>query len=168
MVSFGGFVRFNDNEQSRTEFFKKVEIIYVGPNNNHNCQLPDLPDPIYGHSTIKTNIGIINCGGSADWDGGHEKCWKLMPNNSWGHFPSMNVGRKHFSMEEANGKLFAVGGVDPGAEGSMEWIYLKNVTSWTKKDLPFKVKRHCMTKFNETHILLTGGDPEEVSNRTFK
>ena len=55
-----------------------------------------------------------------------------------------------------NNKLFAVGGVD--AENSFESIDLMNEKEWRKeKDLPFRVDNHCITRYNETHFLLTGG-----------
>ena len=59
-------------------------------------------------------------------------------------------------MFEANNKLFAVGG--SGAYNSFESIDLMNAKEWRKeKDLPFRVEQHCITRYNETHFLLTGG-----------
>ena len=63
--------------------------------------------------------------------------------------------RYRFAMEEGNGKLFAVGGCLTG--DSMEWIDLQNGTSWIREDIPFDVDSHCMTTFNSTHVILTGG-----------
>ena len=60
-------------------------------------------------------------------------------------------------MEEGNGKLFSVGGNDIYAKASMEWIDLTNGFDWTRQDLPFTIHRHCMTKFNKTHLIVTGG-----------
>ena len=59
-------------------------------------------------------------------------------------------------MFASNKTLFAVGG--RGAENSFESIDLMNATEWRKeKDLPFTVTGHCITRYNETHFLLTGG-----------
>ena len=58
-----------------------------------------------------------------------------------------------------NNKLFAVGGYYAyGVENSFESIDLMNAKEWKKeKDLPFWVYGHCITRYNETHFLLTGG-----------
>ena len=70
----------------------------------------------------------------------------------------MKEPRRDFAMEEGNGKLFSVaGGINGGEAKSMEWIDLKNGLSWTRQDLPFTNVGHCMTKFNETHLIVTGG-----------
>ena len=64
-----------------------------------------------------------------------------------------------------NNKLFALGGI--GAANTLESIDLMNTKEWRKeKDLPFEVKSHCITRYNETHFLLTGGYSNyEVSKR---
>ena len=68
----------------------------------------------------------------------------------------MKKKRVYFSMFASNKTLFAVGGW--GTENSFESIDLKNATEWRKeKDLPFKVSHHCITRYNKTHFLLTGG-----------
>jgi len=55
-----------------------------------------------------------------------------------------------------NNKLFAVGGY--AALDSFESIDLMNAKEWRKeKDLPFGITDHCITRYNETHFLLTGG-----------
>ena len=69
----------------------------------------------------------------------------------------MNEARSSFAMGEGNGKLFSVGGGSLTARFSMEWIDLTNGLSWTSQDLPFSIMRHCMTKFNKTHLIVTGG-----------
>ena len=69
----------------------------------------------------------------------------------------MNEGRSYFGMEEANGKLFSVGGRRYSAGISMEWIDLTDGLRWTRQDLNFRINDHCMTKFNETHLIVTGG-----------
>ena len=55
------------------------------------------------------------------------------------------------------------------AKNSFESIDLKNATEWRKeKDLPFRVIYHCITRYNETHFLLTGGNlNRKVSKRKF-
>ena len=59
-------------------------------------------------------------------------------------------------MFASNKTLFAVGG--EGAENSIESIDLMNAKEWRKeKDPPFVIKNHCITRYNETHFLLTGG-----------
>ena len=67
----------------------------------------------------------------------------------------MNEPRSFFAMEEVSGTLFGIGGL--GAAMSMEWIDLTNGLSWTQQNLPFTIDKHCMTKFNETHLIVTGG-----------
>ena len=40
----------------------------------------------------------------------------------------------------------------------LESIDLNDATEWRKeKDLPFRVHDYCITRYNETHFLLTGG-----------
>ena len=69
----------------------------------------------------------------------------------------MNESRINVAMEEGSGTLFSVGGDGIPAGMSMEWIDLTNGQSWTQQDLPFKISRHRMTKFNKTHLIVTGG-----------
>ena len=72
-------------------------------------------------------------------------------------------------MFASNKTLFAVGG-SGGASNSFESIDLMNATEWRKeKDLPFRVYGHCITRYNETHFLLTGGYlNRKVSKRKFE
>ena len=120
MVSFGGTV---DGALSAS-----VEITDIGPEDNLNCKIPDLPEPVRGHCTVKTEIGIISCGG------GTNKCHRLASNNSWISFPPMNERPSYCAMEEGNGKLFAVVGHD-----DMEWIDLRKGTTWIREKLPFYI-----------------------------
>ena len=150
LASFGGF-----NYENRNGL-QDVELISLGPQKTLNCQIPDLPEPVYDHSTVKTNIGIITCGGSRKvWD---NHCYKLTSNNSWEQFPAMKQRRTSFALAEGNGILFAVGGYYGYRDKStMEWINLDYGTRWTLEDTPFSVENHCMTRFNKTHLILTGG-----------
>ena len=145
-MSFGGIV--NRGRSSN------VETTIIGSDNNMNCQVSDLPEAIYGHSTIKTEKGIISCGGCNGYDYTN-KCYLLSPSNSWTPFYPMNERRYVFAMVAGNGKLFAVGG--HLTEKSMEWIDLQSGTAWVREDLPFGIRYHCMSGFNSTHAILTGG-----------
>ena len=70
-------------------------------------------------------------------------------------------------MFEANNKIFAVGGYD--TENSFKSIDLMNAKEWRKeKDLPFNVASHCITRYNESHFLLTGGWNKRVSLEKFE
>ena len=71
-------------------------------------------------------------------------------------------------MFASNNNLFAVGG--SGAQSSFESIDLMTAKEWRKeKDLPFTVWGHCITRYNETHFLLTGGRLNGwVSKRKFE
>ena len=115
-----------------------------------------MPTAVYGHSTIQTSSGIISCGGYAN--GSYiNRCHRLNKNGEWVDFPGMKEQRSYFSMFESNNKLFVVGGWG-AAQNSFESIDLMNAKEWRKeKDLPFSVESHCITRYNETHFLLTGG-----------
>ena len=157
IVSFGGRVNY--------ELSSSVETTIIGPDNIINCHIADLPEAVGEHSTIKTEKGIISCGGFTD-NGQTNKCYLLSHNNSWTPFYPMNERRSYFSMVEGNGKLFAVGGWYTG--DSMEWIDLQNGESWVREDLPFVISRHCMTWFNSSHAILTGGWSDgKVSKRSW-
>ena len=148
IVSFGG------EDESYEESVADVEISRIGSSSS-NCQIPDLPTAVYSHSTIHTSTGIISCGGYANSDLTN-RCHRLNKTGQWVDFPGMKKGRYYFSMFASNNKLFAVGG--RGAENSFESIDLNDATEWRKeKDLPFRVEQHCITRYNETHFLLTGG-----------
>ena len=72
-------------------------------------------------------------------------------------------------MEEGMGKFFSVGGY--GGPSSMEWM-MDDGRNWVKLDLPFYVYGHCISKYNDTHLLLTGGrqggrQEETASTRWF-
>ena len=145
-MSFGGY--FNKIPSS------DVETSIIGTDYNINCQVADLPEAVNSHSTIKTEKGIISCGGDTG-NGRTNKCHLLTPNHKWTPFNSMNEGRAYFAMVEGNGKLFAVGGYR--TDNSMEWIDLQSGTSWRRENLPFDIRFHCMSGFNSTHAILTGG-----------
>ena len=154
LISFGGVALGSSSIGSPS-----VEVTSPVPNNHTTCQIPNLPETATGHSTVHTQIGIISCGG---WTGPKlYKCHRLSSNNSWVPFPPMNERRVGFAMVEGNGKLFAVGGIsvngEDGMGNSMEWIDLNNGTSWTREDIPFRLYGHCMTRFNSSHAILTGG-----------
>ena len=153
LVTFGG-------KRNREGPSANVEITSLGPNNRFNCTIPDLPNEVREHSTIKTKIGVITCGGS-NYITYENRCYRLAFDNSWVQFPMMNEKRADFAMEEGNGKLFSVGGLlgKPWklVGNSMEWIDLTNGLRWTQQDLPFTIYDHCMTKFNKTHLIVTGG-----------
>ena len=68
----------------------------------------------------------------------------------------MNEKRADFAMGEGMGKIFSVGGY--GASSSMEWIMMDDGKNWVKQDLPFSIYGHCISKYNDTHLLLTGGN----------
>ena len=74
--------------------------------------------------------------------------------------------RKNFAMIERKDKLFAVGGGGSSAKNSMEQIDLTDTMNWTKIDLPFSVWGHCMTSFNDTHVLLIGGRLDNRVNKS--
>ena len=135
-----------------------MELISLTPQKKLNCQISDLPEPVYSQSTVKTNIGIISCGGFNLKKLWHDNCYKLTSNGSWEPFPTMKQKRMRFALAEGNGILFAVGG-NYGYEdkSTMEWINLDHGTSWTTENTPFSVEKHCMTMFNRTHLILTGG-----------
>ena len=110
------------------------------------------------HSTIKTNIGILSCGGWKDLNNdnnGNKKCWKLDTDNTWVPFPNMTVGRYFFAMGEAKNILVVIGGET--TSNSMEWINLDEGKEWTRKNLSFPSYKSCLSKYNDTHLLLIGG-----------
>ena len=115
-----------------------------------------MPESISSHSTIKTQLGIISCEGWRNNGYYTNKCWKLSSSNEWVPFPSMNQYRADFAMGEGMGKIFSVGGYGYGSS-SMEWMMMNDGKNWVKQDLPFFVYDHCITKYNDTHLLLTGG-----------
>ena len=121
-----------------------------------NCQLPNFPEVVIDHETVQTQMGLITCGGLNSNDDGSNRCYKLESNYSWTPFPSMLERRSKFSMYEAKGTLFAIGGRD-NASTSLEWISLIGGKHWTKEDLPFSTSDDCITKFNSTHLIKTGG-----------
>ena len=164
IVTFGGHIYARDYTRA------KVEITNLEPDNTTTCKISDLPKPVFAQSTIKTIIGVINCGG---WDPvikySLKRCWKLENDNSWSPFPNMTQERYAFVMGEANNRLVAIGGVGGSwISESMEWIRLdgrnnEHETSntqpkWTKQWLQFEVTDNsCLSKYNDTHLLLTGG-----------
>ena len=153
LASFGGF-----NYDNGKIGLEDVELISLSPHEILKCRIPDLPEPLYGHSTVKTKIGIINCGGFNQKSLWHNSCYKLTPNSSWEPFPTMKQKRMEFALAEGNGILFANGGSRGSDDKStMEWINLDYGTRWTLENTPFSVHNHCMTKFNRTHLILTGG-----------
>ena len=152
LLTFGG---------AGKKLYANVEITALGHNKNFDCKISNLPKPVADQSTVKTRIGIISCGGNSN-DGlqgiDARNCYNLAHGyNSWIPFPTMNEARYSFAMEEVSGTLFSVGGNGIRAGMSMEWIDIRNGQSWTKQDLPFKISRHCMTKFNKTHLIVPGG-----------
>ena len=148
-MSIGGFVK----GEGRS---RKIELTDLESDRKSSCQIPNFPVVVSDHETVQTQIGVITCGGLDSNNTGSDRCYKLENNYSWTPFPSMHKRRSKFSMYEANGTLFAVGGRD-NASSSLEWITLNGGNNWTKEDLPFSTSDDCITKFNSTHLIKTGG-----------
>ena len=160
LVTFGGY----DLDGSKR--LSDVEVTHFG-SSNPKCQIPNLPNEINRHSTIKTTDGIISCGG---YDiNGHRtnRCHRLDLNNkSWSEFPAMVEKRYYFSMEGNDTHLFVVGGRN--TDTSMEWIDVKEGKKWEKMDLGFGVGHHCITRYNNSHLLMTGGWLKDEGQSEFK
>ena len=87
-----------------------------------------------------------------------QKCWKLNERNEWVRFPQMIEKRCNLAMAEGMGKIFVVGGYGSShSMYSLEWIDVEDGKQWKRKGLPFLINDHCISKYNSTHLLLTGG-----------
>ena len=148
MYSFVGYV---DRVRSNN-----VEVTSFRHDNKQICRIPDLPEPVFGHSTIKTQSGVVSCGGEDNSNLATNKCWKLSKNNEWVPFPSMIVKRDDFAMVEGMGQLFSVGGYMDDLS-SIEWISIQDGKKWVKQAIPFDIIGHCISKYSRTRFLLTGG-----------
>ena len=148
-----------------------IEMTLLQPMQNIDCSIPDYPKNYFPSIIVKTRIGIIHCGEECRkfecLDGSpYNRCYRLSSENEWVPFQTMNQFRgTQTSMIEMDGKLFAVGGSgDSRGDNLMEWTSLENGVVWTTEEMPFRVRGHCVTKFNETHLLLTGGTIDETSS----
>ena len=148
-MSIGGFVKYQG--RSRT-----IEFISLETENRPNCNIPHFPETVVDHETVQSEIGLITCGGLNSNNDGSNRCYRLESNYSWASFPSMHERRSKFAMYDAGGYLFAFGGRD-NASTSLEWIHLTDGEKWEKEALPFTISDHCITKFNDTHLIATGG-----------
>ena len=150
--------------------FKGAELPYYSVEMNHfntdmdlNCSIANIPEGVYDTTAIMASVGIISC----DW----KICWRLTDNLKWTTFPSMNEYRTHFTLNQINNSLVAVGG--DGSKGqydSLEYIDFNTGKEWTTQTLMKKFRRkyhhyldyvrlsgHCSITLDDRFILLIGG-----------
>ena len=140
-----------------------VEVTDLGSKNNTDCQIADLPEALYGHSAIYTKIGLLVCGGTADYRIS-KKCY-ILGNGSWAPFPDFTQPREFFSLTVLNEKIVMIGGIN--AERSIEYFNIQNGSRWENKTLEFDVANHCAVAINKTTIMIIGGYQDNQVFRTF-
>ena len=145
LVAIGGW--------DRSYLYDFIELISL-KKDNVNCDPPDLPYVVYGHSTVASDHGIITCGG---FDGSNalSKCHLQHKNGSTTSLPSMQSERSSFGMVIISDVIYVIGGVS--SRTKMETMNLKTDNRWTVHDLPFAVSSHCVTRVGENKIVVIGG-----------
>ena len=124
------------------------------------CQIPDLPVALVAHESIIANDAIVVCGGSNLGYGVQQKCYQLTKSASeWKEFPEMKHERSGFGMIYLNNKIWAVGGIDGGANKSLTSMDIFDFDSmtWSTEEIPLSIQQHCMTKIDEFKFIVTGG-----------
>ena len=135
-----------------SSILSNIELISL-QKDNVNCDPPDLPYGVYGHSTVASDQGLITCGGL---DGSFlSKCHLQHKNGSTTSLPSMQSERRYFGMVIISDVIYVIGGSP--SRTKMETMNLKTDNRWTEHDLPFAVYRHCVTRVGENKIVVIGG-----------
>ena len=141
------------------------DVEHVSTQNNNNlCDPRDLDYTVYLHSSVATDLGILTCGvetGSAYTSGTTSKCTLHTKEGQTTSLPSMRKARYYFGLGIVNDLVYSVGGL--GEEATLEKMNYKTDSEWTLMDLPFSVRRHCLTT-TTTSLVITGGyDGNRVS-----
>jgi len=120
---------------------------------NELCDPLDLDYTVGYHSSVRTPIGVLTCGGQTG-SGSTSKCLLQTKEGQTTTFPSMKRRRHYYGLGILNDMVYAVGGV--GGYTTMEKINFKTDSEWTLTNLPFSVMWHCLATTTNS-LLITGG-----------
>ena len=141
-----------------------VELSQLGSEKYSTCRLDDLPEPIECHSAIRTDIGLLYCGGYTN-SGFSNNCFRLASNGSWIRYSPLQKARSCFSMTHINTSLIAIGGqshtygvIRHTSTKSYERIEFNQENQWKKGNLPFAIEDHCSVSINSTVVMIIGGE----------
>ena len=139
----------------------KSEVIDL-LNPNTKCQfMTDFNNQITDATggLIESTVPII-CGGfspleGAKYIGNQKQCWYMIDEFA---FAIDLIHDRHFSSSVIlnNNVLWITGGNMPLSTNSSEFVRL-NRPSEIGPVLPLNLNGHCMTKINDTHVIITGG-----------
>ena len=141
---------------------KKSEVIDLF-NPNAKCQLmTDFPKQVTDATggLIESSVPLI-CGGyspleeGAKYIGNQKQCWYMIDEFA---YAIDLIHDRHFSSSVIlnNDVLWITGGNTPLSTNSSEFVRL-NRPSEIGPALPLNLNGHCMTKINDTHVIITGG-----------
>ena len=139
----------------RSSATRKTEIVDVA--NGLTCS--DLAEfPVELHGAVGANLDgtPVVCGGYGDSIGDSDKCFWLT-NGIWEEFTIMKEERGFAAAVMHNDKLHVFGGWDGSILQTSETINVDGEVNYGP-DLPTAVRRHAMTKINDTVSLLSGGE----------
>ena len=140
---------------------QKSEVIDL-LNPNAICQfMTDFPEQVTDATggLIESTIPLI-CGGFSPFKGGwqignQKQCWYMIGEFSY----AINlIHDRHFSSSVILNKdvLWITGGNTPLSANSSEFVRLNGPTEMGPV-LPLNLNGHCMTKINDTHVIIIGG-----------
>ena len=139
----------------RSSATRKTEIVDVA--NGLTCS--DLAEfPVELSYAVGANLGgtPVVCGGYGDSIGDSDKCFRLT-SGIWEEFTIMKKERGYAAAVMHNDKLHVFGGWDGSILQTSETINVDGEVNYGP-DLPTAVRRHAMTKINDTVSLLSGGE----------
>ena len=132
----------------------KSEVIDL-VNSSKSCQpWADHPTGTYIAAGAFVDSQVILCGGTTPDKQLSNDCHLIAPKSSEA-IVSLNVGSTYSAAAEINGRVLVAGGWSNGGIKRTELISINQVIPGA--DLPHPIDHHCIIKFNNEDILLTGG-----------
>jgi len=145
----------------------KSEVLTLPDLTPLDCNLPVFPEGDYESYTVRyTSEGIHMCGGVAgdyySGDGPSSSCY-LLTTTGYQDMPGLLNKRSGAASVETTLGWWVTGGFD--GEKMLATTELWSNNKWQEHvRLPEPMYGHCMTKINESHILIVGGENKWSKN----
>ena len=142
------------------EALNHSELLLLPELRKAKCSVPDLPVSLKTYVMVKDQSGVILCGGLME---GFRlpDCFKwVFGSKDWLGFPAIPSmkGKREYAKGVQLGELWWVtGGYDGNNVLASTELRQADGTWKTHENLPEASYHHCMTRVNDTHVILVGG-----------
>ena len=125
------------------EALNHSELLLLPELRKAKCSVPDLPVSLKNYVMVKDQSGVILCGGLMEG-------FRLP-------IPSLKGKREHAKGVQLGELWWVTGGYDGNNVLASTELRQADGTWKTHENLPEASYHHCMTRVNDTHVILVGG-----------